>query len=99
MTTLLVTYPGDGATRFDRDYYVGIHLPLVRDAWGPHGLESIAAYFPADERAEVIAIAVCRFLDEAALRAALRSARTPEVMADVGRFTDALPTQSRMAPL
>ena len=29
MTTVYVTYPGDAAARFDRDYYVARHLPLV----------------------------------------------------------------------
>lgn len=35
MTILYVTYPGDTATRFDRDYYLARHVPLVMRAWGP----------------------------------------------------------------
>ncbi len=49
--------------------------------------------------AGTIAIAECRFRDEAALRAALASPETPRVMADVGRFTDAQPKQSLAGPI
>ncbi len=47
MKTVFVTYAGDSSTRFDRQYYVEKHLPLVTAAWGPHGMQSIAAFFPA----------------------------------------------------
>ena len=94
MTTLYVTYPGDAATRFDRDYYVRHHLPLVMACWGSLGLDSCAAFWPADADAGTVAIAECRFRDEAALRAALASPETPRVMADVARFTDSEPIQS-----
>lgn len=33
MTTVFVTCAGDAGTRFDRDYHVGTHLPLVLEAW------------------------------------------------------------------
>ena len=94
MTTLYVTYAGDAATRFDRDYYLRHHLPLVMACWGPCGLVTCAAFWPAEADAGTIAIAECRFRDDAALRAALASPETPRVMADVARFTDARPTQS-----
>ena len=99
MTTLFVTYPGDARTRFDREYYVSKHLPLVQEAWGPHGLETIAAFFPSGEGAGTVAVCVCGFRDEAALQAALGSPQTPRVMADVAHFTDAKPSQSRAVPL
>ena len=99
MTTLLVAYPGDASTRFDRDYYVRVHVPLVLQAWSPHGLASCTAFFPAGEGGGTIALAVCEFRDEAALQAALASSDTPKVMADVPRFTDAKPQQRRAAPL
>ncbi len=57
MTTMYVTYPGDAGTRFDRDYYVRHHLPLVMACWGPLGLESCAAFWPADADAGTIASA------------------------------------------
>lgn len=99
MTTMYVTYPGDAATRFDRDYYVQHYLPLVMECWGPLGLESCAAFWPADAGVGTIAIAECRFRDKAAMRAALASPQTPRVMADVTRFTDATPAQSLAGPM
>ena len=50
MTTMYVTYSGDAATRFDRDYYIQHHLPLVMECWGPLGLEGCAAFWPAVHR-------------------------------------------------
>ena len=99
MTTMYVTYPGDADTRFDRDYYLRQHLKLVMECWGPLGLESCAAFWPADAGADTICICECRFRDEAALRAALASPATPLVMADVACFTDATPTQSLAGPV
>ncbi len=99
MTTMYVTYPGDAGTRFDRDYYVRHHLPLVMACWGPLGLESCAAFWPADTGAGTIAICECRFRDEAAMRAALASPETPRVMADVAHFTDAPPAQCVAGPV
>ena len=101
MTIMHVTYPGDTAMRFDRGYYVQHHLPLVMKCWGPLGLKSCAAFWPADAGVGTIAIAIaeCRFRDEAAMRAALVSPETPRVMADVARFTDAIPVQSLEAPI
>ncbi len=99
MTTIYVTYPGDAGTRFDRDYYVRKHLPLVMASWGPLGLESCAAFWPADLGTGTIAICECRFRDEAAMRAALASPETPRVMADIDQFTDAKPAQSLAGPI
>lgn len=48
MTTLLVTYPrAEGAT-FDVDYYLGAHLPLVRESWVRYGLTSATALIPEE---------------------------------------------------
>ncbi|WP_428483849.1 EthD family reductase [Rhodopila sp.] len=99
MEMVFVTYPGDASTRFDRDYYVSTHLPLVRQAWSPHGLEIVAAFFPHGDGAGTIAVAVCGFRNEAAIGAALGSPLTERVMADVKNFTDAAPSQSRAAPI
>lgn len=50
--TIFVTYPGDATTRFDRDYYIQAHMPLVRDAWRPYGLLASAAFFPTGDGGE-----------------------------------------------
>ena len=99
MTTMYVTYSGDAATRFDRDYYVRHHLPLVMECWGPFGLEGCAAFWPAVIGPGTICICECKFRDKAALREALDSTATPRVMADVARFTDATPAQGLVGPI
>jgi uncharacterized protein (TIGR02118 family) len=95
MTRMFVTYAGDCTTRFDRQYYVNTHLPLVMTTWAPHGLRSAAAYFPATDTAETIAVAICEFEDEAAVDAALACPGSAAVMADVCIFTDSEPVQHR----
>ena len=99
MTTMYVTYSGDAATRFNRDYYIQHHLPLVMECWGPLGLEGCAAFWPAVIAPGTICICECRFRDEAAMRAALASPTTPRVMADIARFTDATPAQGLVGPI
>ena len=39
MITMYVTYSGDAQTPFNRDHWINVHLPMVRECWGPHGLE------------------------------------------------------------
>ena len=95
VTTLFVTYPGDESTRFDREYYVEKHLPLVTRAWGPLGLQSIAAFFPSGSGAGMVAVCVCEFRDELAVSTSLQAAETKSVMADVPHFTDSEPIQLR----
>ena len=88
-----------GGTYFDRDYYVDVHLPLALTCWQPHGLESAAAFFPRDADAVDVSVGIYRFCNEAALHAALASAETEAVMADVPSFTDATVSRSIGTPL
>ena len=100
MTTLIVTYTGAKDSRFDREYYRTHHLPLVRRTWGPHGLLTISALFPVDNEAAVgedtgvIAACLCGFRDDDALREALASPNTPEVMNDLQNFTELTSVQN-----
>ncbi|MBV2079627.1 MULTISPECIES: EthD family reductase [Pseudomonas] len=87
----IVSYPAKPGARFDRAYYVGKHIPLVREAWEPYGLEYIDAFFPSAKDSDLIVAAMCRFKDRAALEAAFASARTSEVMADIEKFTNIEP--------
>lgn len=91
-----VIYRGTPDTRFDRDYYLTRHLPLVMDAWRQHGLQSVAVFFPALAQEGTIAICECVFRDEAAVEASFASPQTPAVMADVARYTDAAPARLRV---
>ena len=99
MVTMYVTYAGDADTPFDRDHYLNVHLPMVRQAWEPHGLLRTAAFFPSGDGGGLIAICPCVFRDETAMRAALACPATQAVMADVAHVTDVKPMQSLAVPL
>ncbi|WP_454725491.1 MULTISPECIES: EthD family reductase [Cupriavidus] len=94
-----VTYQGTPQDRFDRDYYVAVHLPLVMEAWKQYGLLSLNAFFPAAAQEGTLAICECVFRDEGALEAALASPEVGAVMADVPRFTAIAPRRVRAAAL
>jgi len=99
MITMYVTYAGDASTPFEREHWINIHLPLVRECWGPHGLQRIGGFFPEGDGGGVIAIASCVFRDEAAMEAALASPETARVMADVDHVTAVKPQRSIGTPL
>ena len=96
---LYVIYRGTPADRFDRVYYVERHLPLVRNAFGAYGLVSLAAFYPAKDTSETVAICECRFTDSASIEVAFSSREVAAVMADVPRFTDLEPLRLRVFPL
>lgn len=91
MITMIVTYAGDENTPFNRDHWINVHLPIVRECWGPYGLISVAGFFPPADGAGLIALATVNFRDEDAMHAALGSAETARVMADVGEVTAVQP--------
>ena len=99
MITMYVIYAGDEHTAFDRDHWLHVHLPLVRECWGPHGLLSVSGFFPQGDGGGLIAIAPCVFRDEAAMNAALASPATKRVMADVKRVTNVAPQHSVAKPM
>lgn len=94
-----VTYQGTPQDRFDRDYYVAVHLPLVMKAWGQYGLLSVTPLFPAPARDGTVALCQCIFRDEDAVEAALASPEASAVMADVPRYTALAPRRFRAVAL
>lgn len=99
MTMMLVHYVGTTDNRFDRDYYVAHHVPLVERTWRPHGLRSTEVYFATDtgDADGVIAICLCHFEDDEAMARALSAPETAAVMDDVAQFTDITPVRTVMA--
>lgn len=94
-----VTYQGTPHDRFDREYYLDVHLPLVMKAWHQYGLLGAKAFFPATAQEGTLVISECIFRNEGALEAALASPEVAVVMADVPRFTALEPQRVRVAAL
>lgn len=95
MTTFLVTYPARDGARFDADYYVAKHMPLVREKWTSYGLRTAEALLPDEATPAYRAVAVLQFADGAALDRALASPEASEVFGDVAAFTDITPVPLR----
>ncbi|MFX1674763.1 EthD family reductase [Paraburkholderia sp. A2WS-5] len=92
MATLIVSYPAVEGLAFDREYYLGTHVPLVRAVWGEFDLHSAEVLFPASGPQPFACVTVLRFNDQAGIDAALSSARTGDVVGDVPNFTNVQPT-------
>lgn len=90
MILVSVMYP-TGA-KFDADYYLKTHMPLVKDRWGPHGLKSAqvlrGAAKPDGSPPDYQMIALLTFGSLDDFKAAGK-AHGREVFADIANFTDA----------
>lgn len=93
MIQALVLYPA--SARFDYDYYVNKHTPMVMELWKPHGLVSITigkgvSGLAPGSAAKYATVAVLTFTSTEALQAAL-AAGGARVMSDVPNYTDSQP--------
>lgn len=93
--TVTVMYPNTPGSKFDMDYYLGTHGPLVHKCWDGMGLKSLKAVkgqgtpdpkTPAPY--QVIAILSFESLD--AFQKAV-AAKGTDVMGDIPKFTDVQP--------
>ncbi len=72
-----VTYHGTPQDRFDQDYYVEAHLPLVMKAWSQYGLLGVNGALPRHRnRKERLPSVSASFGMKAQLEAALRFTRS-----------------------
>ena len=86
MIRLSVFYPAtDGAT-FDHDYYRDTHVPLAVKTWGLDGAE-----IDKGVDGPYVAAVHFRFESTEALQAAMGSAGTGDVLADVANYTTIAP--------
>lgn len=91
--SLQVLYPTDAGDRFDYDYYLGTHMPMVGDHMGAHIQKTLVTKGVAggpDTPPAHYAVATMTFADQAAMDAALKV--SGPVMADIPNFTDVQPT-------
>ncbi|PTU21825.1 hypothetical protein P175DRAFT_0523038 [Aspergillus ochraceoroseus IBT 24754] len=97
----IVSYPAKtaagAAARFDREYYLNVHMPNTEKAWGPHGMKSwSAAEFPAEHPLDgsdmpFVVQTTVTFESEEKLRAAFLAPGTKETTTNSDKFTDVKP--------
>ena len=94
MTVVAVMYPGAGTSKFDLDYYMAHHIPLVRRLWSSMGLSDIQVLRGTDgpdgTPPTYTAVALLTFSSMDAFGAAAE-AHGKEIFADIPHFTDAKP--------
>jgi uncharacterized protein (TIGR02118 family) len=86
MIRLSVYYPSTEGATFDHEYYRDKHVPLVMRSWGLDGAE-------IDKGVDGPYVAAVHFKFESldAVRAAMGSEATRDVMADVPNYTTITP--------
>ena len=86
MIRFSVLYPKTDGASFDHDYYVNKHVPLAVSTWSPKAAE-------IDKGVDGPYEAAVHFLFESAsaMQAALGSAGTGDLMADVANYTTIQP--------
>lgn len=94
--TITVLYPNTPGSRFDVDYFVNTHIPLVETHWGGKGLTSVKLLKGAGTADPATpppyqVITVLGFESLQSFQAAAKEGG-PAVMADVAKFTDVTPT-------
>lgn len=91
MILVSVLYPGGAGTRFDMAYYLGTHMPLVRERWTPMGLHEARIVrgigTPDGGPAPFQVMALLSF-DSADAFAKAAAAHGEEIFADIPHFTD-----------
>jgi uncharacterized protein (TIGR02118 family) len=90
-----VLYKVGAGGKFDVDYYLATHIPLVRKLWGPAGLNSIRVLKGSGTvgggAPEFSFIGLLDFASMAAFEDAARL-HGQEIIGDIANFTDTNPT-------
>ncbi|KAJ5874249.1 uncharacterized protein N7529_002679 [Penicillium soppii] len=93
--TAIVMYPNDAEIRFDEDYYMKTHMPLVEATWKKYGLNSWhVTKFPNaldGSRSEYLIMATLEWESQESLQNGLKDEGSAAVFADIPNFTNAKP--------
>ncbi|KQT57189.1 ethyl tert-butyl ether degradation protein EthD [Methylobacterium sp. Leaf456] len=94
MVLISVMYPSDSGTRFDMDYYLKKHMPLVSQRWSSKGLHDYTvlkgAGTPDGGTAPYQVVANLRFDSADAFKRAAGE-DGEEIFGDIPNFTDSQP--------
>ncbi|BDC50340.1 hypothetical protein F183_A26560 [Bryobacterales bacterium F-183] len=94
MIRALVLY-SSSATRFDMDYYLSKHIPMVEELWKPHGLigvsvsRGISGLMPGTQATYVVA-GMLTFESQEALGKCISNGGG-QILGDIPNFTDVQP--------
>ncbi|KAK3720102.1 hypothetical protein LTR37_003925 [Vermiconidia calcicola] len=88
MATITVLYP-QGA-KFNMDYYMSTHMPLVQKKWTSYGLNSWKVLKFGDDAPHCVQ-ATLEFKDMDAFKSAASGEEAGEVMGDIPNFCDKQP--------
>lgn len=95
-STASVLYPRQADAKFDMDYYLKTHMPLVEKHWKPLGLEKwqVVDFEATDAAGDASPYVVGCYLtwtSKASQEAAAPSPGTAEIMGDIPNFTNIKP--------
>lgn len=94
MVVVSVSYPATEGSRFDLDYYLQTHMPLVRTRWGENGLQSIRLLRGiggvGGGALGFHMVALLTFRSQADFEQAVQT-QGREIMGDIKNFTDVRP--------
>ncbi|WPG98084.1 Hypothetical protein R9X50_00087000 [Acrodontium crateriforme] len=86
--TVTVLYPA--GAKFNMDYYLSTHMPLVKEKWGPDGLTSYKV-LKFNDNAPYSVQATLEFESLEAFQKAAGGPHTAEILGDVPNFSDKEP--------
>lgn len=91
MVLITVSYPAGANTRFDLDYYLSKHIPLLRQRWEPLGLTNVQVVrgmAKVDGSAVDFQMMALITFDSMASFQSAAAAHGPEIIGDIPNFTD-----------
>lgn len=93
--TITVLYPNKPVSKFDMDYYLSKHIPLVQARWADMGMSEIRAVkgvgtLDPKTPAPYQVMALLRFDSKEAFDAA-GAKHGAEILGDIPNFTDVMP--------
>lgn len=88
--TVTVLYPRKDGAKFDLDYYLATHMPLVDKHWKKHGLKSYSVTQLSPD-APYSVQATMEWESSEGFKGALGDAGTKEIMGDVTNFSSESP--------
>ena len=94
MIDIAVMYPADSGTKFDHDYYMQTHMPLVRERWMALGLQDTKVMRGTkgpDGAAPAYTVMTVLTFDSMESFKAAGDRHGKEIFGDIPNFTDGKP--------